>query len=318
MSTLRLRGLGKIDGTRAARDPRNRAWRSAHWPTRILGMPSALPACDPDAPLRIEIVRPRALSGVTVARCRSDARSHRSVKDRFASISFTAGQSEWRARGRTWTAKPGALALMLPGEVHREERRDGPARFQVVLFNDALVNEARLSLGGRPFAPRPGLFLERGEPEGAPLLTLHALVDEGDAEPLALQTALAESLRSVVALTSPGRAERGRPYTWRAPLRRAFELIRERFVTALSLDEIALHVGLDKFQLIRAFRDQLGVTPYAYVTQLRIGRARALLTRGVPPSEIAARVGLYDQSQLNRHFKRIVGVTPGQFARAVV
>ncbi|WP_437842495.1 helix-turn-helix transcriptional regulator [Sorangium sp. So ce1153] len=125
-------------------------------------------------------------------------------------------------------------------------------------------------------------------------------------------------MRSVVALTGPGHAERGRPYAWGASLRRAFELIRERFVTALSLDEIALHVGLDQFQLIRAFRDQLGVTPYAYVTQLRIGRARALLTRGVPPSEIAARVGLYDQSQLNRHFKRIVGVTPGQFARAVV
>ncbi|XXX79016.1 helix-turn-helix domain-containing protein [Sorangium sp. So ce134] len=51
------------------------------------------------------------------------------------------------------------------------------------------------------------------------------------------------------------------------------------------------------------------------MTQLRIGRARALLTRGVPPSEIAARVGLYDQSQLNRHFKRIVGITPGQCAR---
>jgi AraC-like DNA-binding protein len=129
---------------------------------------------------------------------------------------------------------------------------------------------------------------------------------------------LAESLRSVVALTSPGHAERGRPYAWGAPLRRAFELIRERFVTALSLDEIALHAGLDIFQLIRAFRGQLGVTPYAYVTQLRVGRARALLTRGVPPSEIAARVGLYDQSQLNRHFKRIVGITPGQFARAVV
>ncbi|WP_437971141.1 AraC family transcriptional regulator [Sorangium sp. So ce260] len=281
-------------------------------------MPSALPACDPDGPLRIEIVQPKALPGVTVARCRSDARRHRSVKDRFASVSFTAGQGEWWARGRAWTARPGALALMLPGEVHREERRDGPARFQVVLFSDALVNEARLSLGGRPFSPKPSLFLERGEPEGAPLLTLHALVHEGDAEPLALQTALAESLRSVVALTSPGDAERGRPYAWGAALRRAFELIRERFVTALSLDEIALHVGLDKFQLIRAFRDHLGVTPYAYVTQLRIGRARALLTRGVPPSEIAARVGLYDQSQLNRHFKRIVGITPGQFARAVV
>ncbi|WP_437928601.1 hypothetical protein WMF37_04900 [Sorangium sp. So ce291] len=57
-------------------------------------MPSALPGWDPDDPLRIAIVRPKALSGVTVARCRGDARRYRSVKDRFASVSFTAGQCE--------------------------------------------------------------------------------------------------------------------------------------------------------------------------------------------------------------------------------
>jgi methylphosphotriester-DNA--protein-cysteine methyltransferase len=28
-------------------------------------------------------------------------------------------------------------------------------------------------------------------------------------------------------------------------------------------------------------------------------------------------VGLYDQSQLHRHFKRIFGLTPGTYARAV-
>ena len=37
----------------------------------------------------------------------------------------------------------------------------------------------------------------------------------------------------------------------------------------------------------------------------------------VPQAEVAATVGLYDQSLLHRHFKRILGVTPGAFARAV-
>ena len=46
------------------------------------------------------------------------------------------------------------------------------------------------------------------------------------------------------------------------------------------------------------------------------GLAGALLARGVPQAEVAARVGLYDQSQLHRHFKRIAGVTPGAYARA--
>jgi AraC-like DNA-binding protein len=45
-------------------------------------------------------------------------------------------------------------------------------------------------------------------------------------------------------------------------------------------------------------------------------RAKELLAAGVRPSEIAPRVGFYDQSQLNRHFRRIVGTTPGAYARA--
>jgi len=44
-------------------------------------------------------------------------------------------------------------------------------------------------------------------------------------------------------------------------------------------------------------------------------RAKELLAAGVRPNEIAPRVGLYDQSQLNRHFRRIVGITPAAYAR---
>jgi AraC-like DNA-binding protein len=43
--------------------------------------------------------------------------------------------------------------------------------------------------------------------------------------------------------------------------------------------------------------------------------AKQLLAAGVPPSDVAPQVGLYDQSQLNRHFRRIVGTTPGRYAR---
>jgi AraC-like DNA-binding protein len=45
-------------------------------------------------------------------------------------------------------------------------------------------------------------------------------------------------------------------------------------------------------------------------------RAKELLAAGVKPIEVAPSVGLYDQSQLNRHFRRLVGMTPGAYARA--
>jgi len=55
----------------------------------------------------------------------------------------TARPPEWWARGRSWTGQPGSLALKLLGQVHREERRDRPARFQVVLFDDCPARHAQ-------------------------------------------------------------------------------------------------------------------------------------------------------------------------------
>ncbi|XXT20960.1 AraC family transcriptional regulator [Sorangium sp. So ce429] len=274
-----------------------------------------LPVTEPDDPFRIEISSPEALPGLCVARFRSDARLHRSVKDRLATASSETGSCEWWARGKTWTSRPGILQVKLQGDVHRDLRRDGPSRFQVVLFDDALLDEARLALGRRPFTPPPRLALDEREPAGAPHARLHALLREPGADPLALQTALAEALRALVELTG-GPAEPDGQRAWGAPVRRALELVRARFTDPLSLDDLAAHARLDKFHLCRAFSDHVGLPPYAYVTHLRVARAQGLLVRGVPPSEVAARVGLCDQSQLNRHFKRIVGLTPGQYARS--
>ena len=48
-----------------------------------------------------------------------------------------------------------------------------------------------------------------------------------------------------------------------------------------------------------------------------MARAKALLSNGIRASELAPRVGLYDQAQLTRHFRRIVGVTPARYAKAL-
>jgi AraC-like DNA-binding protein len=92
------------------------------------------------------------------------------------------------------------------------------------------------------------------------------------------------------------------------------EYLREHLADAITLDDIALVAGMDKFHLCRAFRTQIGVPPHAYLTHLRVARARQLLESGARASDVAQRVGLYDQSQLNRHFRRIMGTTPARHA----
>jgi AraC-like DNA-binding protein len=276
---------------------------------------SSVPDRDDD-PLVIQIAKPALLEGVTVARYRHEGRLLTAVKARHASVTSLKGRSEWWALGRTWSSQPGSVQLKLPGEVHRETRRDGPARFKVVLFEDAIVEHARRALGRGPFAPPSNLALEGDDPAARPFLALHAILDDPSADRLALETALTETLASLISLTSGSPPKEARRF-WSVPLRRAKDILRSRYTESLSLDEIADEARIDKFHLCRAFRDEIGLPPHAYLVHLRIARALDLLRSRLPASRVAAEVGIYDQSQLNRHFKRIVGVTPGQYARAL-
>ena len=59
-----------------------------------------------------------------------------------------------------------------------------------------------------------------------------------------------------------------------------------------------------------------GGPPHALQLDLRVQAARAALARGAAGAELATELGFFDQSHFSRHFKRIVGVTPSQYAQA--
>ena len=93
--------------------------------------------------------------------------------------------------------------------------------------------------------------------------------------------------------------------------------MRERLIDEdddADLASLARDAGLSRFQALRAFKRRYGLPPHAYQLCLRVSRARALLLDGGTPADVAAHCGFVDQSHFNRHFKRIVGVTPTQFA----
>lgn len=97
---------------------------------------------------------------------------------------------------------------------------------------------------------------------------------------------------------------------------KVIELMRARYDENLGLDALAGFVGLSRFQLICLFKRTVGLTPHAYLIQLRLGAACRHLRRGYSPAESAAAAGFYDQSALIKHFKRCYGITPRQFAEA--
>jgi AraC-like DNA-binding protein len=87
------------------------------------------------------------------------------------------------------------------------------------------------------------------------------------------------------------------------------------FCQGISLTQLADHVSLSPYYLLRVFRAEVGMPPYTYLESVRIRHAQRLIEAGIPLAEVAVEVGFSSQSHLTRRFKQIIGVTPGQYAQ---
>jgi AraC family transcriptional regulator len=132
----------------------------------------------------------------------------------------------------------------------------------------------------------------------------------------------AESLANLLAVHLIRNASAARPLARRTGgglpqrrLRAVVEYIEEHLDAGPSLEQMAAAAHLSAYHFARQFKEATGLPPYQYVIARRVERARQLLQAGTGLSlaEVAADAGFSDQSQLTRHFKRLLGVTPGQF-----
>jgi AraC-like DNA-binding protein len=264
-----------------------------------------------EAPLLVR----RPLPGVTVARFAGMPPLMRAVPERFGTTLHLSGRSKWSSGREQGSSGPGTLGVKVPGEVTVERAREGALTFQAVLFDTRLVDEARTVLERSTVAPCTHVIDPR-DPRAQPLLWLHRrLLDE--TAPAALEETVNDALYAFVELVCvPRGAEAARAAAFGPAVARARAMLDARIAETVGLDELATHARLDKFRLCRAFREEVGLPPHAYVTHRRVALAQELLSRGVSQAEVAARVGFYDQSLLHRHFKRVLGITPGEFVRA--
>jgi AraC-like DNA-binding protein len=91
------------------------------------------------------------------------------------------------------------------------------------------------------------------------------------------------------------------------------DLLDASWAEPVTLESAATALGRSVTHVAKAFTNEFGIPPHAYVVGRRIAEARGLLLDGVPPAEVAAVTGFVDQAHLTRHFKRHVATTPGRF-----
>jgi AraC-like DNA-binding protein len=97
-------------------------------------------------------------------------------------------------------------------------------------------------------------------------------------------------------------------------MRRVREHVETHLSESIDVAELAAIAGLSVFHFARQFKQSAGVTPHHYLIKRRVERAREMLVRtDFSLSEIAIVTGFSDQSHFARHFRHVLGTTPGQF-----
>lgn len=256
----------------------------------------------------------RTIDGIEAISLDSDRAFPRHAHDEFGvGVIVSGAHRSWSGRGQV-DALAGDTIMANPGEMHdgMPIGTDAGRRWRMLYLAPALVADvaAEEGLGGIELV-HPAV---RDARLAAAVGQLHVRIVDGGNLPLARDEALVMLVAGLLAR----HANRALPAAGVAP---AIRIARERLDAApaasVSLAELAGLSGVSRFQLLRGFARELGITPHAYLVQSRARLARALLANGRPIADAAAEAGFADQSHLTRAFVRQFGITPGRFAQAV-
>lgn len=100
----------------------------------------------------------------------------------------------------------------------------------------------------------------------------------------------------------------------REPLRELQRWIPDHLTDDLSVAALAARTDMSERTFVRAWRDETGTTPAAYVESVRLEAARRLLeSTDLTVDAVAREVGLVRAERLHRAVRRRLGTTPGSY-----
>nr|WP_207455985.1 AraC family transcriptional regulator [Azospirillum sp. SYSU D00513] len=231
------------------------------------------------------------------------------------------GVQEFRCRRRLNTSTPGRAILIEPGELHdgNSPREEGFTYAMLYLPQRWLAERFDELRAGTGAAAPPGFrstLLSDPALTSAIMAGFHAL--HGREGRLARDGTMDRLVARLANHAGSGHID---PGTARAGGRpepaalRARDALHAAFAEDIGLAELAAAAGTDRFRLNRLFRRGFGLSPHAYLVQLRLKEARRRLAAGEAPAAVAAEVGFADQSHMGRWFRRAYRMTPADYRR---
>jgi AraC-like DNA-binding protein len=216
-------------------------------------------------------------------------------------VAVTKGERHYELKSNTIIAKPGRLVLLPPRLVHRAHCLEGSeTSFKIATLPAS--SRAQAMLGTPMYSRHLDVFISVFES-----LQAYGKHDSTTAGFLGLQTILREG-RPISALhISP------------AP---AFVLQMEAYLLKVldripSLDALSTLAGVSRYHLSHAFTRHIGLSPLAFHTRARLMRSRRLIAEGSSLADASFLLNFSDQSHFGRQFKKVYGMTPGDYQRTL-
>lgn len=91
------------------------------------------------------------------------------------------------------------------------------------------------------------------------------------------------------------------------------DYIDSKILDNITLDDLSQHFGLSSIHIIRLFKQSFELPIHSYILNKKVHKARELLSTNDSLINIALESGFYDQSHLNKSFKRVFSITPKEY-----
>lgn len=145
------------------------------------------------------------------------------------------------------------------------------------------------------------------------LTALHLEADLHGASTAFFEHGIALILQRLTELDEPHQAHRTAYPLSRVRFDRVAAFADSRLDEKLSVTDMAAVAGMEPSGFTRSLRARTGLAPFAWLTWLRMERARQLLAAGHSVTHVAGRVGYANVSKFAAAFHRIIGTTPSEW-----
>ena len=225
------------------------------------------------------------------------------------------GKRIFLCRGEEHTAMPGQIFVIPPHVAHTCRSGDAPHTYRLLMVYPEVLSAIMPAFSKEKHSPS---FFKRLLLDDTPLfeslLCLHRLLDSGESL-FYKQSSLLSLVGAILAQCVDTAAPPPTCANHQETIMRVKAFMDDHYADDFSLADLAGRAHLSPYHFLRVFTACTGIPPHLYQQQVRIRQAKIKLIQGSSLLETAVETGFGDQSHFSNVFKKMVGITPGEYVK---